>query len=67
MTILGQMNITRGFCVSDSESLVYVSQEPWVFSETVQNNILFGEIMDYIWYDRIVRACCLEAVCVYIE
>ncbi|XP_074034753.1 ATP-binding cassette sub-family C member 4 isoform X2 [Leptinotarsa decemlineata] len=38
----------------------YSSQEPWLFSSTVRNNILFGQPYVRDWYKKVVRVCCLE-------
>ncbi|XP_037925199.1 multidrug resistance-associated protein 4-like isoform X2 [Hermetia illucens] len=37
----------------------YACQEPWVFSGTVRQNILFGQEMEKIRYDSVVKACAL--------
>jgi ABC-type multidrug transport system fused ATPase/permease subunit len=38
-------------------SLAFSPQRPWILSETVQNNILFGSPMDTEYYWSVVRAC----------
>ena len=53
------MNITSGAC-RVSGSISYAPQEPWVFSGSVRQNILFGREMDGDRYARTVRACALE-------
>ena len=46
----------------------YVSQEPWVFSGTVRDNILFGQPYEEDKYKRIVSVCALQAVSLrYVE
>ncbi|EAS02536.2 ABC transporter C family protein (macronuclear) [Tetrahymena thermophila SB210] len=40
--------------------LAYVEQEPYIFSSTVKENILFGREYDDDLYKKIIRACCLE-------
>ena len=35
-------------------------QEPWVFSDTVKENITFGANFDPVWFGKVVEACCLE-------
>ncbi|XP_033226561.1 probable multidrug resistance-associated protein lethal(2)03659 [Belonocnema kinseyi] len=40
--------------------VVYVSQEPWIFSSSVRKNILFGQSMNKQRYDKVVRVCQLD-------
>lgn len=37
----------------------YASQEPWLFSGSVRNNILFGQPFEQNKYNRVIKACCL--------
>ncbi|CBN77890.1 multidrug resistance-associated protein-like protein [Ectocarpus siliculosus] len=46
--------------VSVSGSLAYTSQEPWIQSSTIRENILFGRAMDQKRYDAVIRDCALE-------
>lgn len=39
--------------------VAYVSQQAWIQSMTLRDNILFGEAYDEAWYRRVVDACCL--------
>ncbi|KAH0813598.1 hypothetical protein GEV33_009192 [Tenebrio molitor] len=41
-------------------SLSYAPQEPWIFTGTLRENILFGENMDERKYQEIIKVCCLE-------
>ena len=40
----------------------YVSQDPWIFSATLQQNILFGLPYDSDWYNTVIEACALDKV-----
>ena len=46
-------------------SVSYASQDPWIFSGTIKENILFGLDYDKAWYDRVVECCCLVKVSPY--
>lgn len=39
----------------------YASQEAWVFSGTVRENILFGQKYNATWYQTVVDACALRS------
>ena len=43
-------------------SVSYASQEPWIFSGTIKENILFGEPYDKAWFNRVVECCSLVKV-----
>ena len=43
----------------------YASQEPWVFSGTLRENILFGLPYKPEWYQKVMEACSLDKVCVF--
>ena len=62
MALLGQMRAVQGQCITDGSSFSYVAQEPWIFSDTVQNNILFGEHLQPTRYDDVIKACGLQQV-----
>eukprot|EP00752_Nemacystus_decipiens_P006704 g6027.t1 len=46
--------------VSVQGSLAYASQEPWIQSGTLRENILFGRRMDRTRYDAVISDCALE-------
>lgn len=46
--------------ISLGGSIAYVSQEPWIFVGTVQQNILFGLPYNQERYHEVVRVCALQ-------
>lgn len=42
-------------------SLAYVEQDPFILSDTVENNVLFGSELDEEWMQQVVRVCELES------
>ena len=38
----------------------YASQVSWIYSETLKDNILFDRKFDPMWYETVIKACCLE-------
>ncbi|KIH87982.1 hypothetical protein SPBR_04593 [Sporothrix brasiliensis 5110] len=65
--LLGDMHLSKAeSCavnVDTSTSLspvAYVSQEAWLLSETVRENIVFGRPFDASWYNEVLGRCCLH-------
>jgi ATP-binding cassette subfamily C (CFTR/MRP) protein 4 len=42
--------------------IFYVSQQPWVFTASIKQNIIFGKPYDKEKFDKIVEACSLKKV-----
>lgn len=42
--------------------IAYVPQIPWIFSGTVEENILFGSEFDNEKYHKVIEACALVKV-----
>uniref|UniRef100_A0A8D2LPQ3 Cystic fibrosis transmembrane conductance regulator n=1 Tax=Varanus komodoensis TaxID=61221 RepID=A0A8D2LPQ3_VARKO len=57
--ILGELSPNKGF-IDVRGRIAYVSQQPWVFSGTVRNNILFGKEYHKEKYEKVLRACALK-------
>jgi len=58
-TILKELPISSG-TIMVGGTISYASQEPWLFTGSVQQNILFGQSMDRSRYRQVVRVCALE-------
>ncbi|XP_061290373.1 ATP-binding cassette sub-family C member 4 isoform X2 [Bos javanicus] len=57
--VLGELPPNQGQ-VSVHGRIVYVSQQPWVFSGTVRSNILFGKKYEKERYEKVIKACALK-------
>jgi len=51
--------LSEGRAVLHARSISYSSQEPWIFSGSVRDNIVFGRPFDRRRYNHVLRACCL--------
>ncbi|KAL7198958.1 hypothetical protein ACSBR2_021280 [Camellia fascicularis] len=57
--ILGEMHKISGKArVCDTTA--YVAQTSWIQNGTIQDNILFGSLMNKERYSEVIRVCCLE-------
>lgn len=50
--LLGELPIQAGNAVING-SLSYAAQKPWLFSGTVRNNILFGQVYEKKRYNEV--------------
>ncbi|XP_050060622.1 probable multidrug resistance-associated protein lethal(2)03659 isoform X2 [Aphis gossypii] len=57
--ILRELPISEGR-ISVHGVISYASQEPWVFSGTIQQNILFGSPMDEERFKEVIDVCALK-------
>ncbi len=57
--LLGELPNKSGHITIDGR-IAYASQEPWVFSGSVRQNILFGKLYDETRYCRTIEVCGLE-------
>ena len=57
--ILKELPVSSG-TIMVGGAISYASQEPWLFTGSVKQNILFGQPMDRSRYRQVVRVCALE-------
>jgi len=63
MHILGEVPVKEGLMTTNGR-VSYSPQEPWIFSDTVKENILFGENINAERYEKVIEVCgLLEASC----
>ena len=61
MALLGEIPIVQADEIHIHGSLAYVGQQPWIFSDTLRENITFGKEFDKERYEK-VRLCCMSTV-----
>ena len=61
LTLLGELTNVKGD-VNITGKIFYVSQEAWIFSSTVRQNILFGKQYDEERFNKIIEVCALKDV-----
>jgi ATP-binding cassette, subfamily C (CFTR/MRP), member 4 len=59
MGLLREIYLTSGKCRVSGE-MSFASDEPWIVSGTIEENILMGSPVDDLWYKKVVKACCLN-------
>jgi ATP-binding cassette subfamily C (CFTR/MRP) protein 4 len=59
MALMREMETIRGG-INVLGSLFYVAQEPWIFTSTLKQNILFGKDYDEEKFERVIKACSLD-------
>jgi len=57
--ILGELKPARGNCKVKG-TLAYASQEPWIYTGSIRQNILCGRFYDAQRYTKVIQAAALE-------
>ena len=59
--LIGELRPVEG-SVEVCGRVSYASQQPWIYSGIVKDNVLFGLPFRRDWYNTVVQACCLDKV-----
>ena len=59
LALLEELQIKSGDLKVEG-SVFYVPQEPWIFTASIRQNILFGKPYDDAKFKKIIKVCCLE-------
>lgn len=59
-SIMQEMEVLKGKSFVNG-SVSYVEQEPFIYSETVKENIMFGKPFDQKRLDEAIKYACLES------
>ncbi|KZT23179.1 P-loop containing nucleoside triphosphate hydrolase protein [Neolentinus lepideus HHB14362 ss-1] len=54
--IAGQLELVSGL-VSHQGTIAYLTQKPWLLTQTIEGNILFGLPMDHARFNAVLRVC----------
>ncbi len=60
LALLEELNVKSSSDLQVKGSVFYVPQEPWIFTASIRQNILFGKAFDEAKFKRVITACCLE-------
>ena len=63
--MIGQLTTAEGI-VRIGGKVNFATQQAWIFSETIRENILFGESFEKDKYEQVIRACALDKVNAFI-
>lgn len=58
--MLGEVSPARGSISVTSKRIGYCEQSPWLPSGTLKSAICWYSPFDSIWYEQVIRLCCLE-------
>ena len=61
MALLGELALSKG-SIKLHGKVAYVSQEPWVFSASIRQNILFGADYEEKKYLKVIQSAALTRV-----
>ena len=61
MGLLGELQLEKGN-VKVTGKLAYAAQQPWIFSASLRQNIIFGQNFDKKKYDKCIKAAALIKV-----
>ena len=61
MGILGELPLEKGN-VKVTGKLAYAAQQPWIFSASVRQNIIFGQKFNKEKYEKCIKAAALVKV-----
>jgi ATP-binding cassette subfamily C (CFTR/MRP) protein 4 len=60
--LIGELPVSSGnIHRNGSKSISYAAQDPWIMDGTARENIVMGLPFDEEWYDKVVKACCLQS------
>jgi len=58
---LKEMYIEKG-SMNVLGTIAYAAQQPWIFSSTIRQNIIFGKEFDKTKYKTVIETCALTTV-----
>uniref|UniRef100_A0A182MTX2 Uncharacterized protein n=1 Tax=Anopheles culicifacies TaxID=139723 RepID=A0A182MTX2_9DIPT len=58
--LLRELPVESGCLSMQTCSIAYASQEPWLFTGSVRQNVLFGDELDQFRYRQVLKVCALQ-------
>ena len=66
MAAMNELHVKKGE-IKVNGSTAFTAQQPWIFSGTVRQNILFGREYKKDWYQTVIKACGMHTVRFYLH
>ena len=66
MALIGELENYNGL-VDVKGKIAYISQQPWVFTASIRQNIIFGNEYVKEKFDKVVEVCSLKKVIIFIN
>ena len=64
MAVMNELEVSKGD-LDVKGSIAFAAQQPWIFSGTVRQNIIFGKEYKKEWYQTVIKACGIHTVSIY--
>uniref|UniRef100_A0A182NL49 Uncharacterized protein n=1 Tax=Anopheles dirus TaxID=7168 RepID=A0A182NL49_9DIPT len=58
--LLRELPVESGSLLMGDRTIAYASQEPWLFTGSLRQNIVFGDNLDQHRYRQVLRVCALQ-------
>ncbi|TVY60887.1 ABC transporter FUM19 [Lachnellula suecica] len=58
--LIGELPLSAGSIHTAVTESAYCEQQPWLFNDSIQNNILGHSALEAKWYETVIKSCALD-------